>query len=279
MRPRWWSGGSDDGSEARHGLGRHLARPASAPATALALAVVAVALGGCSPEGRSSGTGPTRHTVVVLAASSLTGPLTAMARDFEASHPGTDIRVSFAASSTVVAQVNQGAPADLLALAGRAAAAPLDKSRIVGGAPSLASNTLEIATPPGNPGNVEAITDLSRPTLKVVLCAATVPCGKAAAKALSFAGVVAHVVSYEIDVKATLAKVQLGEADAAIVYRSDVLSAGGRVHGVLLPASVNQTLDYPLIRLTQDPTAAEFASYVLSDQGRKRLRDNGFLTP
>jgi len=72
---------------------------------------------------------------------------------------------------------------------------------------------------------------------------------------------------------------QLGEADAAIVYHSDVVSAGGRIRGVQIPASVNQTLDYPLIRLTSDPTTAEFMTYVLSDQGRKRLRDNGFLTP
>jgi molybdate transport system substrate-binding protein len=95
---------------------------------------------------------------------------------------------------------------------------------------------------------------------------------------LSAAGVVAHVVSYETDVKATLTKVQLGEADAAIVYHSDVVSASGRVRGVPIPASVNQTLDYPLIRLTDDPTAVQFMTYVLSDQGRKRLRDNGFLT-
>ena len=246
------------------------------------VAAFALALGvaGCSAAGGAPGNGPTRHTVVVLAASSLTESLTAIAQDFEASHPGTDVQISFAASSTVVTQVNQGAPADLVALAGTSAMGPLDKSRIAkDGTRSLASNTLEIATPPSNPGKVNDITDLSRSTLNVVLCAATVPCGKAAAKALSVAGVVAHVVSYETDVKATLAKVQLGEADAAIVYHSDVVSAGIRVRGVQIPASVNQTLDYPLIRLTDDPTTVAFMTYVLSDQGRKRLRDHGFLTP
>ncbi|MEO8556480.1 MAG: molybdate ABC transporter substrate-binding protein [Actinomycetota bacterium] len=245
-------------------------------AAALALAL---SLGGCSTAGGAARNGPTRHTVVVLAASSLTESLTVIARDFESSHPGADIQLSFAASSTVVTQVNQGAPADLVALAGTSAAGPLDKSRIVGETRSLASNTLEIATPPSNPGKVNAISDLSRPTLKVVLCVATAPCGKAAAEALALAGVVAHVVSYETNVKATLAKVQLGEADAAIVYRSDVVSAGDRVRGVRIPASVNQTLSYPLIRLTDDPTSLEFMTYVLSDQGRKRLRDKGFLTP
>ncbi len=246
-------------------------------ASALAIATV-VGVAGCSAAGGTSGSEPPRHTVVMLAASSLTEPMTAIAKDFESSHPGTDIQLSFSASSTVVSQVNQGAPANLIALAGRDAAEPLNKSRIVGGTPSLARNTLEIATPPSNPGKVDAITDLSRPNLNVVLCAATVPCGKEAAKALSAAHVVAHVVSYEINVKATLTKVQLGEADASIVYHSDVVSAGDRVRGVPIPASVNQTLDYPLIRLTDDPTTVQFMAYVLSDKGRKRLRDNGFLT-
>ena len=257
-------------------------RPAASAfaARVAALAVAALALTGCSAAAGSQANAPTRHTVVVLAASSLTESLTAIAKDFEASHPGTDVQLSFAASSTLVSQVNQGAPADLIAVAGTSSMGPLEKSRIAtDGIRSMAANTLEIATPPGNPGTVNSIADLSRPTLKVVLCAATVPCGKAAAKALKAAGVVAHVVSYETDVKATLAKVQLGEADAAIVYHSDVVSAGGRIRGVQIPASVNQTLDYPLIRLTSDPTTAEFMTYVLSDQGRKRLRDNGFLTP
>jgi len=241
--------------------------------------VAGVAIAGCSAGGGAPGSGPARHTVVVLAASSLTEPLTAIAKDFESSHPGTDVQVSFAASSTVVSQVNQGASADLVALAGVSTAGPLDESRIVGRIPSLASNTLEIATPPSNPGKVNAIADLSRPNLKVVLCAAAVPCGKAAAQALSAAGVVAHVVSYETDVKATLTKVRLGEADAAIVYHSDVVSAGAKVRGVPIPASVNQTLAYPLIRLTNDPTTAEFVTYALSERSQQRLRDNGFQSP
>jgi molybdate transport system substrate-binding protein len=257
---------------------RRIAAP-RASRTAVALALT-LGLAGCGTAGGVPTKEPTRHTVVVLAASSLTESLTTIAKDFEASHPGTDIQLSFAASSTVVTQVNQGAPADLIALAGTSAAGPLDKTRIAkDGTRSMAGNTLEIATPPSNPGKVNAISDLSQPTLKVVLCAATVPCGKAAAKALALAGVVAHVVSYETDVKATLAKVQLGEADAAIVYHSDIVSAGDRLHGVQIPASVNQTLSYPLIRLTDDPTTVAFMTYVLSAQGRKRLRDNGFLTP
>jgi len=250
-------------------------------ATVAALAALAslFALAGCGAAVPGSGKAPIRHTVVVLAASSLTKSLTAIAADFEATHPDADVQLSFAASSTVVTQVNQGAPADLIALAGASTTESLDKSRIVrDGTRSLASNTLEIATPPGNPGKVDGIGDLARPTLKVVLCAATVPCGKAAATTLSLAGVKAHVVSYETDVLAALAKVRLGEADAAIVYHSDVLSSRGRVRGVQIPASVNQRLSYPLVRLTDDPTTTELMDYLLSDKAQKRLRDNGFLT-
>ncbi|MBE3074907.1 MAG: molybdate ABC transporter substrate-binding protein [Actinobacteria bacterium] len=249
-------------------------------APAAAVTVAALALAGCSAAVGGPGNAPTRHTVVVLAASSLTQSLTAIAADFEASHPGTDVQLSFAASSTVVTQVNQGAPADLIALAGTSSMTPLDKSRIpTGGIRLLAGNTLEIVTPPSNPGKVNAIADLSRPTLKVVLCVATAPCGRAAATALSVAGVVAHVVSYESDVKATLAKVQLGEADAAIVYHSDVVSAGLRVRGLQIPAAVNQRLEYPLVRLSDDPTTVQFMTYLLSDRGRERLIANGFLMP
>ncbi|HEX7535907.1 MAG TPA: molybdate ABC transporter substrate-binding protein [Dermatophilaceae bacterium] len=261
-------------------------RPRPVPAGTVVAAVGAVTaialatLTGCGAAAGEQGKATTRHTVVVLAASSLTESLTAIAGDFEASHPGTDVQLSFASSSTVVTQVNQGAPADLIALAGTSAMGPLGQSRIVrGSARTLAANTLEIATPPANPGRVGALADLSRPTLKVVLCAATAPCGKAAATTLTAAGVVAHVVSYETDVKATLAKVRLGEADAAIVYHSDVVSAGQSVHGVQIPASVNQRLEYPLVRLTDDPTAVSFVTFALSDRGRSRLRDHGFLLP
>jgi molybdate transport system substrate-binding protein len=256
--------------------------PTSSPVAALAAgsALALLALTGCSTAAGNEAKAGTRHTVVVLAASSLTESLTAIASDFEASHPGTDIQLSFAASSTLVTQVNQGAPADLLALAGTSSMGPLQKSRIVaGGTRLMAANTLEIATPPGNPGRVNAIEDLARPELKVVLCAATVPCGKAAAQALKAAGVTAHVVSFETDVKATLAKVRLGEADAAIVYHSDVVSARGQVRSVPIPASVNQRLEYPLIRLTSDPATSELMAYLLSGQGRARLRDSGFQMP
>jgi len=218
--------------------------------------------------------------VTVLAAASLTEAMTAMAHDFESGHPGTRIRLSFAASSTIVQQVNQGAPADLIALAGTAAMKPLAPGTVVaGGTATLATNTLEIATPAGNPAKVTSLADLSRPDLKVVLCAAPVPCGKAARATLQAAHVSAHVVSYEDDVKAALSKVELGEADAAIVYHSDVVTAGGRVTGVTIPSGVNQVLAYPIARLTDNATARDFMTFTLSPAGQKRLRDNGFQAP
>lgn len=250
-------------------------------AAAVSAATLATALAGCSasqPPTSSAGSG-TRH-LTVLAASSLTEAFTAVAHDFEREHPGTTVALSFAASSTIVAQVNQGAPADLVALAGAAAATPLRAGTVrAGGREVFATNTLEIATPPANPARVGAIQDLGRSSVDVVLCAVQVPCGKAAAAALAAAKVSAHVVSYEQDVKAALTKVELGEADAAVVYHSDLVTAGGRAHGVPLPANAQQTLSYPLLRLTDDATARAFQTFVLSKRAQQRLRDSGLAAP
>jgi molybdate transport system substrate-binding protein len=138
---------------------------------------------------------------------------------------------------------------------------------------------MEIATPPDNPGKVAALEDLGNPDLDVVLCASTVPCGAGADEVLQRAGVTAHVVSREVDVKATLAKVRLGEADAAVVYHSDVVSAGDSVLGVAIPAAGNVTVDYPLVWLDREPHTTGFADLVRSDAGRAALAKAGFLTP
>jgi molybdate transport system substrate-binding protein len=144
---------------------------------------------------------------------------------------------------------------------------------------TIARNTLEIATPAGNPARVTGLGDLARGDLDVVLCAATVPCGKAADEVLARAGVEAHVVSREVDVTATLAKVRLGEADAAVVYRSDVASAKGAVTGVEIPDGQNTVLDYPMARFDDDPAVTAFADYVAGPEGTRALTAAGFLAP
>ncbi|MDN5796818.1 MAG: molybdate ABC transporter substrate-binding protein [Intrasporangium sp.] len=258
------------------------------PAAALTALVAVLLLAGCgatgspradaSPRGGiESGSGVT-GTVTVLAAASLTESFDAIAAKLERAHPGLTVEVSYGSSATLVQQVNQGAPADVVALAGEAAAKPLDPAR-VRSSDTFASNSLEIAVPPSNPGHVTSLTDLSGLDLKVVLCEVTVPCGKAAAATLAKATVEPHVVSREIDVKATLAKVSLGEADAAIVYHSDVVAAKGAVSGIPIPAELNTTLDYPIIRLDDEAATRVFVHAVLSPQGRATLTSLGFGPP
>ena len=182
--------------------------------------------------------------------------------DFEDSHPGITVEVSHGSSATLVQQVNQGAPAQVIALAGEAAAEPLDQS-LVKRSSIFATNVLEIAVPPDNPGKVDDINDLGRAGL-VVLCAETVPCGQAADATFQEGAIVPSGRLREVDVKATLAKVKLGEADAAVVYRSDVAAADGAATGVREPFN---TVRYPIITLAEDAATAEFVTYALSAEG------------
>ncbi|MGL5910446.1 MAG: molybdate ABC transporter substrate-binding protein, partial [Phycicoccus sp.] len=219
--------------------------------------------------------------VTVLAAASLTKPLTSLAEAYEKARPGTAVEVSFGSSTTLAQQISQGADADLFLSAGTA---PLEQLGDVTPAATVtvARNTLEIATPPDDPAKVAGLADLARSDVDVVLCAETVPCGTAADEVLARAGVEATVVSREVDVAATLAKITLGEADAAVVYHSDVVSARGSVRGVTIPAAQNTTLDYPMTRFDDeddDTAAAAFAAYVAGPDGRRVLADAGFLPP
>lgn len=263
----------------------------SRPVAGLAgvLATLSLLLGGCgsTPDTRATTTArgsrsPTSTgvtgEVTVLAAASLTKTFTALARAFERANPGTTIRLSFGSSTTLAQQIAQGAGADLYASAGSTALKQLGDVKPTQTV-TLAQNTLEIATPAGNPANVTALTDLAGKDVDVVLCAATVPCGKAADEVLGTAGVTAHVVSREVDVSATLAKVTLDEADAAIVYHSDVVTAGATVEGVPIPAGQNTTLSYPLLRFGDDPAAVAFAAYLVGPEGSAALQDAGFLAP
>ncbi|MEW1955345.1 molybdate ABC transporter substrate-binding protein [Terrabacter sp. NPDC080008] len=233
--------------------------------------------GAAKPGAGTSADSP-QGTVTVLAAASLTESFDKLAKDFEAAHPGVTVRTSYGSSATLVQQVDNGAPASVLALAGTAAAAPLDKS-LAKDTRTFASNVLEIAVPPGNPGHVTSISDLAKPTVKVVTCADTVPCGKAAQATFAKARIVPNVVSKEVDVKATLAKVKLAEADAAVVYHSDVVAAKGSVTGVAIPSQLNTRLDYPVVALSDDAATKAFVAYVLSDAGRATVQSFGFGAP
>ena len=252
--------------------------------TALLAAAVAALLTACgsstaaSPSTAAGSTAGLNGTVTVLAAASLTESFDQLKKDFEAANPGVTIETSYGSSATLVQQVNNGAPASVIALAGTSAAEPLD-TELVKDTRTFATNVLEIAVPPSNPGRVTSINDLAKPTVKVVLCADTVPCGKAAQATFMKARIVPNVVSKEIDVKATLAKVKLAEADAAVVYHSDVVAAKDAVTGVEIPSQFNTKLSYPVLTLADDAATKAFVAYLLSAKGLATMQSFGFGAP
>lgn len=265
----------------------HTRRALLPGATAALMATLLAACGSSTPSsadgtGRQGTSGAPaaslQGTVTVLAAASLTESFDQLKKDFEAANPGVTVETSYGSSATLVQQVNNGAPASVLALAGTAAAVPLDKS-LVKDTRNFATNVLEIAIPPSNPAGVRSINDLARPDVKVVLCADTAPCGKAAQATFTKAGVVPNVVSKEVDVKATLAKVKLAEADAAVVYHSDVVASKDAVTGVEIASQDNTTLSYPVITLGDDAATRAFVAYVLSEKGLATVQSFGFGAP
>jgi molybdate transport system substrate-binding protein len=250
-------------------------------ATVLAL----TACGTTAPPSSSSLSG----SITVFAAASLTSPFTVIARNFEQAHPGTAVHLSFAGSSTLVAQIEQGAVGDVLASADQVNMQKLVDSGLVQGHPAVfAKNRLQIVVRAGNPRHIDGPGDLARPGLVVVLCAPSVPCGRYADQALQQAGVTVRPASQETDVKAVLSKVSLGEADAGIVYVTDVNSAGAGVEGVDIPDRVNVLASYPIVVLKDSgnlPLAKAFVAYVLNGapdaraDGQQTLRAYGFLAP
>ncbi|MFD8816728.1 molybdate ABC transporter substrate-binding protein, partial [Streptomyces sp. NPDC059627] len=175
-------------------------------------------------------------SITVFAAASLQESFTTLKADFEKAHPGTKVNFSFGGSDTLAAQITSGAPADVFAAASpKTMAIVTDKSDAVGTPATFVRNQLEIATLPGNPDKISSLKDLTKSSLKVVLCDKTVPCGAAAQKALDASKLKLTPVSYEEDVKSALNKVVLKEADAAVVYKTDVKAAGSKVEGVEFP--------------------------------------------
>ncbi|WP_193315404.1 molybdate ABC transporter substrate-binding protein [Nostocoides sp. F2B08] len=216
-------------------------------------------------------------TVTVLAAASLTEAFTELATAYEDAHPGVTVEVSTGSSTTLAQQIAEGAPADVYAGAGTGALAQLPEGYAAdGGEEVLTRNVLEIAVQPGNPQAISGLTDFARTDLDTVLCAETVPCGRAADEAFASAGITATPASRELDVKATLAKVELGEADAAMVYRSDIVAARDAVEGVVIPDEENVTLDYPLVWFDEDEHTLGFVELLLGDRGQQVLTDLGF---
>ncbi|MFF3447842.1 molybdate ABC transporter substrate-binding protein [Streptomyces sp. NPDC002667] len=222
-------------------------------------------------------------TVTVFAAASLKETFTELGEEFEKAHPGTKVTFSFGGSDTLAASIKGGAPAEVFAAASPTTMKIVTDAGDASGTPAtFARNQLEIATLPGNPDRIASLNDLTKSGLKVVLCDKTVPCGAATQKVLDAAGVKLTPVSYEQDVKAALNKVVLKEADASLVYKTDVKAAGDKVTGVEFPESSDAVNDYPIVELKNArnaEAAKEFIALVQSPQGQKVLTDAGFLKP
>jgi molybdate transport system substrate-binding protein len=251
-------------------------------AAALALLLlVALLSAGCGSSGTSTSSGASpQATITVFAASSLTEAFTKAGADFTAAHPGVKVAFNFAGSQVLATQIGQGAPADVFASASKtnldAVAGLLETPAI------FADNTLEIVVAKGNPLGIRSLADLSKASLKVVLAAPAVPAGKYASQALDALRIAVHPVSLEDNVKAVVTKVSLGEADAGIVYVTDVQAAAGSVDGVQIPAAQNVIAHYPIAVVKASKHASDaqaFVDYVLSAAGQQTLRDFGFLPP
>ncbi|GAA0386740.1 molybdate ABC transporter substrate-binding protein [Microbispora corallina] len=256
-----------------------------------AVAVAAVLVAGCGSTGSgdagasaaSGSAASAGKPLTVFAAASLTETFTTLGATFEAAHPGTKVTFNFGSSATLAQQITQGAPADVFAAASPATMKTVTDAGLAAGTPAtFVRNRLEIALPPGNPAKIDELKDLADPKVKVALCAAQVPCGAAAVKALDAARLKVTPVTLEQDVKATLTKVELGEVDAALVYRTDVLAAGGKVKGVDFPEAAQAINDYPVAALSKAPQpelARQFVDLVLSPQGLDVLTAAGFESP
>lgn len=219
----------------------------------------------------------------MFAASSLTAAFQEIGTAFTDEHPGTEVTFNFGASSELVAQLVEGAPADVFASADPTNMAKLTEANATGSDPAVfATNTMAIIVGAGNPSGITSLADLARPDLTVVLCAAEAPCGKYAADVLSKAGVEVTPKSLEQNAKAAVSKVVAGEADAAIVFATDVLAAGDAATGIDIPAELNVIAQYPIAvtaRAAVNASAAAFVEFVRSPEGQLILRRHGFPAP
>ncbi len=270
----------------------------------LILAIFLTACGGAStpaqvsaPVARSAANTPTSApqtgTLTVFAAASLTQAFGEIGKNFESSHPGVTVQFNFAGSQTLLAQLEEGAVADIFASANQTEMDNAVKDGLIAAknTPQIfLNNKLVVVLPSKNPANVQTLNDLAKPGLKLVLAADVVPAGKYARQILdnmskdsSFGTdfktkVLANVVSNENDVKQVLAKIQLAEADAGIVYVSDAIAAP-ELETIEIPDNFNVIAKYPIAALAKAPNsdpAAQFIIYVLSPEGQAVLKKWGF---
>jgi len=235
----------------------------------LALALLVVSTAACG-SAAAAGSQPAPTTLTVFAAASLQPAFDRIGQQLK-SQENLTTTFSYAGTQTLTAQLQQGAPADVFASADTAHMTTVQNAGLVAGSPRVfAHNRLEIAVEHGNPKGIHGLSDLSRSGLVVVLADPSVPAGKYAAQALAAAHVTVRPASLEPQVTGVLSKVALGEADAGIVYVSDIVTSG-KVDGVTIPDDQNVIAEYPIAALSsaQNPAGAQaFITYVLSAAGQ-----------
>ncbi len=243
-----------------------------------ALAVLAAGCGTAQGDDASSG-----RELTVLAASSLTGTFSDLATRFEADHPGVHVTLAFDSSATLAEQVAQGAPADVLATADERTMDTVVAADGTAGAPGIfATNRLRLVTPRDNPAGIASFADLDAGGVDYVVCVDSAPCGAAATAALDSAGVSRPPASEEVDVKAVLSTVALGEADAGLVYATDARAAGSEVRSLPVPGAATTENPYPIAVLSESSVPAlaqEWVDLVRSAQGQRILTEAGFGAP
>jgi molybdate transport system substrate-binding protein len=245
-----------------------------------AVAGLGLLVAGC---GTSDAGASDQRTLTVLAAASLTDAFTALEKKFEADHPGVDVKISFAGSSALAQQITNGAAADVFASADEKNMKKVVDAGLADDTPAIfATNQLRIVVPPDNPAGIRTFADLAKEGVTVVVCAPQVPCGAATEKVEQATGVTLKPVSEEQDVKSVLNKVRTGEADAGLVYVTDVNSAGDKVKGIAFPESSQAVNSYPITALKDAPQpdlAQDFVDLVRSTTGKAELEKVGFVVP
>ncbi|QKT06917.1 molybdate ABC transporter substrate-binding protein [Gordonia sp. X0973] len=238
-------------------------------AATAAASLAIVSLAGCSSDGTSS------QSIRVLAAASLVDVLRPMVSAYAKEHPGAKVQVDTGASSALVQKLTSGAKGDVLITADEKTMTKAVDGKVAHDPRVVATNRLVIVVPKGNPGKVTGVKYFTEPGSRAVICAREVPCGAAAEKAIAAIGGTPHPISRAVDVRAALASVTSGEADAALVYATDAASAGDRVETIAIPdAPVNR---YPAAALTDDGKA--FVDLLAGPEGQRIFREAGFGAP
>ncbi|HXR27273.1 MAG TPA: molybdate ABC transporter substrate-binding protein [Candidatus Baltobacteraceae bacterium] len=247
------------------------------------------------PASASPATTPASGSLTIYAASSLTAAFTEMKTAYQNVAPGITMTLSFGASSTLEAQIEQGAPADVFASADTSNPQKLvDKGLAAGSITTFAGNLLTVIVPLANPAGVQTPADLAKAGLKFVAAGDTVPITKYADMLLAnlaqqpgypagyVAAVTANIVSKEDNVAAVVSKIELGEGDAAIVYVTDADTAGAKVMTISVPAAANVPATYGAVAIKASPNAAAAAAlitWLAGPGGQAILAKYGFLPP